>query len=158
MKPDPTTEYRGVTLHFVKDSIGDRRQDLWEAWGDQDIRGSLSECMAQIDRIELEKRVSGGMKLWSLEHDNPKYWGQYDALFRDGGSILFRNGTDPDRTYSRPRSDCALVTPEVQSAIEVARAAYAALVAANDEWKRLRRAIPRLSAEDALALPERMKP
>lgn len=113
--------------------------------------------MDQIDRLELEKRVASGMKLWSLEQDNPKYWGQYDALFRDGNSIMFRNGSDPDHTYSRPRADCALVTPEVEAAIEAARKAHAVAVEAGKEWQRLRRAIPRLSAEDALTLPERIK-
>lgn len=154
----PTTEYRGVTLHFVPDHIGDRKNDLWETWGDIDLRGTLSDCMAQIDRMELERHVNAGMKLWTLDHDNPKYWMQSDALFREGGSVLFRNGTDPDRTYSRPRSDCALVTPEVQQSIEAAKAAYFAAVEARKEWDRLRKAIPRLTAEEALAIPERQKP
>lgn len=155
---NPTTEYRGVTLHFVKDTYGTRSADLWETWGDIEVRGTLADCMAQIDRLELESRVKSGMKLWSLEQDNPKYWHQYDAIFRDGGSILFRNGTDPDRTYTRPRSDCAMVTPEVQTAIDAAIAAYAAAIEASEEWKRLRKAIPRLTAEQAAAIPERNKP
>lgn len=154
---DIITEYRGVALHYVKDTMGLRGGDIWESWGDTDIRGTLAECMAQIDRLELERRVASGMKLWSLEHDNPKHWAQYDAILRDGGSVLFRNGTDPDRTYSRPRNDCAPVTPEVEAAIEAARAAFSAAVEARKEWERLRRSIPRLTAEQALALPERAK-
>lgn len=40
---DMTTEYRGVTLHFVKDTFGDRKGDLWEAWG---IRTFAAPCLS----------------------------------------------------------------------------------------------------------------
>jgi hypothetical protein len=53
-----TTEYRGVTLHYVKDHFGDRKEDLWEVWGDLDIRGNLRQCMDAIDKWEMTKKIA----------------------------------------------------------------------------------------------------
>ena len=147
-----TTEYRGVTLHYVKDNFGDRKEDLWEVWGDLDIRGNLRHCMDAIDKWELTKKIAAGMTLWSLEHSDPHFWGQYDALAKDRGGILFRNGSDPDRLYRRPMHDCALVTPEVQALIEAAKLAYLEAVEANQKWKAAQRAIPRVKHEDVANL------
>lgn len=147
-----TTEYRGVTIHYVKDHFGDRKEDLWEVWGDLDMRGNLRQCMDAIDKWELTKKIAAGMKLWSLEHSDPKYWAQYDALAKDTGGILFRNGSDPDRLYRRPMGDCALVTPEVEELIEAARLAYLEAVEAQKKWKAAQRAIPRVKHSDVVAL------
>lgn len=160
----PTTEYRGVKLILMRDTFGDKG-DQWAPWEvDSPIRGgSMQECMDQIDKWEIEKQKQAGMRLWVVEHDNPKYWSMRDAVYRatDGNTysptkiVQFRNGSDPDRLYGRPCGDCAMPTPEVETAIEAARLAYDELIAANDRWKLARRAIPRMTAAEWAELPER---
>lgn len=155
----PTTEYRGVKLILMRDTFGNKK-DQWEPWEvDSPIRGgTMQECMDQIDKWEIEKQKQAGMRVWSVEHDNPKYWRMSDAVYRSGsGTVQFRNGSDPDRLYGRPRGDCAMPTPEVEAAIEAARQAYEELIAANDRWKLARRAIPRMTAAEWEQLPEREK-
>lgn len=165
MKDRPTTEYRGVTLLLMNNTYGDKA-DCWMPSGDYPIKGgTMEECIKQIDAWEVEKQREAGMRVWALTHENPEYWGQRDAVFRatldyNGTGtgthrVMTRNGSDPDSLYGLDRGDTAPVTPEVEAAIEAARAAFDAAVEAGKRWKLAKRAIPRLSAEEWAKLPMR---
>lgn len=162
-KDRPTTEYRGVTLILMSNTYGDKA-DCWMATDSTPIKGgTMEECIKQIDAWEVERQREAGMRVWSLTHDNPKYWGQRDAVFRATSGyngtgthrVMTRNGSDPDGLYGIDRGDTAPVTPEVEAAIEAAREAFDAAVEAGKAWKAAKKAIPRLSAEEWSKLPMR---
>ena len=157
----PTTEYRGYTLHYFADA------DRWHGGpeGMPGHDGTLKDLMEAIDRWLVESQKMAGLRVWVIEHSDPKYWSKSDAVFRSlSGShfypthmVEFRNGRDPDSLYARCRGEVAMDTPEALAAIDEAKAAYARLVEASDAWNAAKRRIPTMTEEEWQALPEKPK-
>jgi hypothetical protein len=161
-----TTTYRGHELIYYPDRYGTGAGHWAPADHGLPVNGgTIEEVRRAIDQWEIAKQVEGGVKVWTLDHSDPKFWHRVDAVFRSGGTnvdrthaVLTRNFPgDPDSLYARPRGDVAMDTPEVAEAMDRAKAAYAELVAANDRWKKAKRAIPVMTGEEWAKLPERAK-
>ena len=156
---DMETKYRGYRLIYYK------RNDLWGP-ADHDlpiVTGTIAEVRKSIDRWEIDKQIAGGVKVWVIDHPDPAHWSKRNAVFRTGGTLADRThmvrtrgfAGNPDSLYDLPRGDVAMDTPEVAEAIERAKAAYADLIAANDRWRKAKRAIPVMTAEEWSQLPVR---
>ena len=159
-----TTEYRGYTLHYHQEG------DKWSGGPDgmPGGYGTLAELTQAIDVWEVECQKLNGVKVWDIDHDNPKYWQKRDAVFRSGGDhpgyysapthvVEMRNGNvgRPESLYGRARGFIALDNDEAQAAIDKAKAAYQKLIKANEAWRKAKNAIPTMTAEQWAQLPEK---
>lgn len=167
------TTVRGVELVLCKKSwANEPGPDLWMpdsfGWSGPSAPRPIHEWEDIIKKWEVARQVEAGFEVWDISDDRPKYWNKRPAVFRTGGQIKglryhqdsvrmvqTRNGSDPDSLYRIEMAKCAPVTPEVEAAIEHARAKHAAAVEARKEWEAAWKAIPRLTVEQWSTLPEK---
>ena len=168
-------EVKGWSLVLMKDDPWLRAtrkgEDLWcVADGDWDGPNEprpISEWPKVIDEWMVEKQKAEGFPVWTINHDNPKYWSRGDAVFRTGlpksdpnyyrsgqttHSVYMRNGPRPESLHSQPRGYVALDTPEVIEAIETARQAHTEAVEAAKRFREAKAAIPTMTEEEWLRL------
>jgi hypothetical protein len=164
------TTVRGVELSLLPKDWRGEGGDLWAplwGWDGPSQPRPIGEWEKVIKDWEVARQVEAGFEVWNLSDDRPKYWGKRQAVFRTGrpkGDTKYyfdsthmvhtRNGKgDPGSLYAIQRGKCAAVTPEVEAAIEKARALHAEAVEARKRWEDARRAIPVLPEDLWTTLP-----